>query len=88
MRKERVVDKIEVLELGHLQIRHATYLVEDDGTRTLLGYHRAAYEPGMSVEAEDAAVQRIAAVAWTPEIVAAHRARLEAQARTRERAPA
>lgn len=76
MRKERVIDKIEVLELGHLQVRQATYLVEDDGTRTLLGYHRTAYDPGMSLEAADAAVQRIAAVVWTPEVVEAHRARV------------
>ena len=77
--KETVIDQIEILEYGHVQVRRATYVVED-GERTLLGYHRVAYEPGRDVSAEDPKVQRVAAFIWTPEVVAAHTARQAATA--------
>lgn len=88
MKKVTVIDKIEILERGHIQVRRATYLVEDDGTRTMLGsWHRVAYAPGQHIDTEDEAVKRYAAFAWTPEVVAAHRAFMEAQTRGRGAPP-
>ena len=84
MHEETVIDKIEVLEHGNIQVRRAMYLVRDDGTRLLLGYHRVGHDPseidderpgrGHSIDNEDPRVKAIAAVEWTPAVVAAHRA--------------
>lgn len=76
--KETVIDKIEILETNHIQVRRSTYILEN-GVR-IVGpeYHRVAYEPGAGVLSEDAKVRAIAAVVWTPEIIAAHKARVEA----------
>lgn len=75
--KEVVVDKIEVLEHGHIQVRRATYYVEN-GVRTLAGFHRIAYEPGVDVKHEDARVQDVATIMWTPDVVRAHQDRVAA----------
>lgn len=72
MEKVTVIDKIEILETGHIQVRRATYLVED-GVRTLLGYHRSAYTPGSADMAqEDDQVKAHAEMAWTPEVITAY----------------
>jgi|TARA_R100001244_G_scaffold76158_1_gene60568 hypothetical protein len=82
MREETVIDKIEILEYGNIQVRRATYLVRDDGTRALLGYHRVGYDPSViddpdparrhSIDDEDARVKAVALLEWTPAVVAAH----------------
>lgn len=79
MHKDTIIDKIEVLERGHLQVRRATYLVDDDGTRTLLGYHRVAYVPGADLTQEDPEVKMHAALAWTPERLEAFRQHMAAK---------
>lgn len=73
--KETVLDRIEVLEDGAIQVRRATYVVEDG--RRIAGplYHRAAYEPGAAIDQEHATVRAVAAVVWTPAVVAAAEAR-------------
>ena len=81
--KETVIDKIEVLETGHIQVRRATFYIEDGVRGPLAGYHRSAYEPGADVSKEDTKVQTHAAAAWTDDVIAAHKARVEA-ARARE----
>ncbi len=60
--KEIVVDKIEVFETGAIQVREASYLVEDGVRGALLGYHRRAYGPSEAVDHSDARVQAIARV--------------------------
>lgn len=67
--KETVVDQIEVREDGSLQVRRATYVVED-GVR-IAGpiYHRIAYVPGTEVEHEAARVKTVASAVWTKEVV-------------------
>lgn len=71
--KETVIDKIEVLEAGHIQVRRATYITEN-GVR-IAGpiYHRVVYDPGVAIDAEDSRVKTIAAAVWTPAVIAAHR---------------
>lgn len=45
LNKVTILDKVEVVEGGHIQVRHATY-VEDNGTR-IAGpeYHRQCFPP-------------------------------------------
>lgn len=85
MHEETVIDKIEILEYGNIQVRRATYVVRDDGTRALLGYHRVGYDPSViddpdpakrhAIDDEDARVKAVALMEWTPAVVAAHLAR-------------
>ena len=69
--KQTVIDKIEVLEMGHIQVRRATYILEDGVRIAGPSYHRVAYEPGMDVTTEAPRVKAIASTVWTPEVVAA-----------------
>lgn len=85
MHKDTVISKIEVLENGCIQVQRAVYLVEEDGTRSLLKYHRVSYQPGDGIEGEDAAVQSHATVAWTPEVVQRHRERVRQDEARRNR---
>lgn len=71
--KEVVVDKIEVLEKGHLQIRRATYILEDGIRISGPSYERIAYVPGSDISKEDKKVQDISAIAWTADVVQAYK---------------
>ena len=46
--KETLVDKIEVLEMGQVQVRTATKIVED-GTELSRSFHRHVLQPFISV---------------------------------------
>lgn len=76
--RETIIDTITVLDYGAIQVRQATYIL-DEGQR-IAGpmYHRRAYEPGTDISTENTRVQDISAVVWTPEVVQAHRDRLAA----------
>ena len=69
----KVIDKIEVVETGHLQVREATR-IERDGVEIAKTYHRWSFAPGEDVSEMPANVQAIAAAAWTPEVIAAYEA--------------
>lgn len=71
--KEVVVDKIEVLENGSVQVRTATRIVED-GNVISSSYHRHIVKPGDDYSSEDEKVQAICAAAHTPEVIAAYQA--------------
>ena len=71
--KEIVVDKIESMENGCIQVRTATKLVED-GTILNTSFHRHWVEPSIKtgdtwadtdISGEDAKVQAIANATWT-----------------------
>lgn len=85
MHKETVVNQIEVLENGFIQVRRGVYFVDDDGQRTLINYHRVAYAPGDQIPDEVDKVQRISEIAWTPDVVQKHRDRVEADKVKRNR---
>ena len=61
--KETVVDKIEVLESGAIQVREAIRVLED-GVVLSQSYHRHVLQPGDDLSGEDQKVQDIATVAW------------------------
>ena len=71
--KETVVDKIEVLENGIVQVRTATRVLED-GVQLSSSFHRHFLEPSTKdsgswadtdISGEDARVQAVATATWT-----------------------
>jgi hypothetical protein len=79
LEKQVVVDKIEVIEVGVVQVRTATRIVED-GNVISTSYHRHTVSPGQDYSQEDARVQAICAATHTPEVVSAYQAMLTEQA--------
>jgi len=75
--KEVVIDKIEVVENGIIQVRQATRIIED-GVQLSQSYHRWSLIPGQDVSDQPANVQAICAAAWTSEVIAAYQAQIEA----------
>jgi len=69
--KETVVDKIEVLENGTLQIRTATKVLED-GKLLSQSFSRHVLTPGADTSNEDAKVVAIANATWTADVIAAY----------------
>ena len=80
--KEVVIDKIEVVENGIIQVRQVTRIMED-GQQLSSSYHRWSFTPGQDVTDQPANVQAIAAAAWTPAVVAAYEAAIEAASAAR-----
>jgi hypothetical protein len=79
LEKQVVVDKIEVIENGTVQVRTATRIVED-GKVISSSFHRHVVVPGQDYSNEDARVQAICAATHTAEVVAAYQAMLAEQA--------
>lgn len=73
LEKVTVVDKIEALESGVIQVRTATRIVED-GVTISTNYHRHVVTPGQDYSQEDSRVAAICAAVHTPEVVAAYQA--------------
>ncbi len=61
--KETVVDKIEILENGNVQVRCAIRVLED-GEILSQSYHRHVLQPGDNLTDEDPKVVAIAEAAW------------------------
>lgn len=70
-----VVDRIEVVENGAVQVRTKTAIMED-GKQISGTFHRHVVAPGDDYSGEDAKVQAICAAVHTPEVVAAYQAKL------------
>jgi len=87
--KVTVVDKIEVLEKGQVQVRTATRIIED-GVELSSSFHRHVVEPQVrtgyvkggsagtwaatDVTGEDARVAAICTASWTASVIAAYKA--------------
>ncbi len=76
--KETIVDKIEVLEKGQVQVRTATRVLED-GAVLSSSFHRHVLAPGDDLSGQDAKVSAIATATWTPEVVTAYEEMIAAQ---------
>jgi hypothetical protein len=72
----KVIDKIEVVENGTLQVREATRIIKD-GEQIAQTFHRWSFAPGSDVSEMPANVQAIATATWTPEIISAYKAQIE-----------
>ena len=85
--KETVVDKIEVLEMGQVQVRTATR-VKEDGAVLSSSFHRHVVEPSTKsgdtwgdtdISGEDARVQAVANATWTNSVKTAYQEMIDAQ---------
>ena len=85
--KETVVDKIEVLEMGEVQVRTATRVMED-GVQLSQSFHRHVIVPSTKnsgswadtdISGEDARVQAIATATWTSAVKTAYQEMVDAQ---------
>jgi hypothetical protein len=86
--KEVVVDKIEVLEMGEVQVRTATRIMED-GVQLSSSFHRNTLAPSTKtdgswidtdISGEDARVQAVANATWTSAVKTAYQTMVDAQA--------
>jgi urease accessory protein UreE len=77
LEEKSVVDKIEVLLLGQIQVRRRDQVLKD-GTEIAATYHRHVLSPGDDLTNEDPRVVAIAEATWTPEVIAAYQASVEA----------
>lgn len=73
LEKKVVVDLMEVVENGTVQVRTKTAILED-GKEISSKFHRHVVAPGADYSAEDAKVQAICAATHTAEVVAAYEA--------------
>ena len=69
----KIIDKIEVVENGTLQVREATKIMKD-GAEIAKTYHRTSLTPGQDITDQPEKVQAIANAAWTTEVIAAYQA--------------
>ena len=72
LEKQIVVDLIETLESGIVQVRTCTRIMED-GQQISGTFHRHVVVPGDDYSAEDAKVKAICAAVHTPEVVTAYK---------------
>ena len=77
LEKQTIVDRIEVVENGCVQVRTATRIMED-GVALSQSYHRHVVCPGDDYSNEDPRVQAIGAATHTAEVIAAYHAAVEA----------
>jgi hypothetical protein len=77
--KTVTIDQITITENGTVLVREVTRIMED-GNELSKQYHRTSFAPASDVSAQPQNVQDICNVAWTPEIVSAYQAMLDAQA--------
>jgi hypothetical protein len=75
LEKIEVVDRIEVLENGCVQVRTATRIMED-GKAISSTFHRHVVAPGDDYAAEDARVKAICAATHTADVISAYQAAL------------
>lgn len=78
LEKVEIVDRIEVLENGCVQVRTKTAIMED-GKQISGIFHRHVVVPGADYSSEDARVQAICAAIHTPEVIEAYKAAAAAQ---------
>ena len=73
LEKIEVVDRIEVLESGIIQVRTATKIMED-GKQISSTFHRHVVAPGDDYSAESERVKAICAATHTADVISAYQA--------------
>jgi len=73
----KVIDRIEVVANGIVQVRQATTVYKDGG-ELAKSFHRWVLTPGQDVSDQADNVKAICQAAWTPEVIAAYNAQQEA----------
>jgi hypothetical protein len=75
LEKVKIVDRIEVVENGCVQVRTKT-AIKEDGVEISSKFHRHVVAPGDDYAGEDARVKAICKATHTTEVIAAYRALL------------
>jgi hypothetical protein len=83
LEEKSVVDRVEVLLNGSIQVRRRDQILKD-GVEVAATYHRHVVNPGDDTANEDPRVAAIAAATWTEEVVAAYQASLPQPETTEE----
>jgi len=73
LEKIEIVDRVEVIESGIVQVRTKT-VIKEDGVEIGSKLHRHNVVPGDDYSAEDAKVKSICAAMHTADVVAAYKA--------------
>ena len=76
LEKVVIVDRIEVIENGCVQVRTRT-AIKEDGVEISSKFHRHVVAPGDDFSKEDARVQAICKATHTKDVVAAYKAILD-----------
>ena len=66
--KNQSIDRIEITESGHIQVRQKTVII-DDGVEIAQNYHRSVLEPGQDTSAFPDQIQKIANIVWTEKVI-------------------
>jgi len=74
--EDTVVDTIEVLLNGFIQVRQANRVFRD-GVEISKSFHRHVVRPGEDLSLEDPKVAAIGAIIHTPEVIATYQATQE-----------
>jgi hypothetical protein len=78
LEKVQIVDRIEVIENGSVQVRTKTAIMED-GKQISGTFHRHVVAPGDDYAGEDSRVQAICAATHTAGVIATYQAAIAAQ---------
>jgi hypothetical protein len=76
LEKKSVIDSINIMEMGTVEIRRADKIFED-GKEISKSYHRHVLAPGDSTVDENERVIAVANAVWTPEVISAYQTELE-----------
>ena len=85
--KQILVDKIEILEMGQVQVRTATKIIEDGKVLTRT-FQRHVLEPSINdggtwkdtdISGEDEKVQKICNLTWTDDVKTAYQEKVDAR---------
>ena len=71
--EKTIVDKIELVQSNHIQVRTAN-IIERDGVEVTRTFYRHVLSPGDNIVNEDPKVQAIANAVWTEEVIVAYQA--------------
>jgi len=78
LEKQNIIDKVETLENGTIQVRTATRVLED-GAVLSSAFHRHVLHPGQDLTDQDPKVSAIANAVWTDEVITAYEAMIAEQ---------
>jgi len=78
LEKVEIVDRIEVIESGVIQVRTKT-VIKEDGVEISSKFHRHVVAPGDDYSAEADRVKAICAATHTAEVISAYKAAIAAQ---------
>lgn len=73
----KTVDEVTVVENGTILYRECNRVLKN-GEQIAQSFHRVSLVPGQDLTGQPEMVVHIASLAWTPEVIAAHEAKLAA----------